>query len=173
MSSSTGLGEVTLRKPKLADGKAIHQLIESCPPLDLNSEYNYYLLSSHFAQTCVVVERKERIVGFLSAYLRPDEVETLFIWQVAVDEQVRGQGIAGLMLSSLLARPECKGVRSLETTVGPSNAASRNLFTSFSRSRGFVLVENQFLDADAFTEGHEPEQLLRIGPLNLAASIKE
>lgn len=166
MSILPAAGEITLRKPKPTDGQAIHRLIQSCPPLDLNSAYSYFLLSSHFAHTCVIAEQSGKIGGYLSAYLRPDALDTLFVWQVAVDASLRGRGIARQMLSSLLLRPECSGIDWLETTVGPSNAASRALFSGYARSKGVALNESEFLAADAFDDqNHEPEFLLRIGPL--------
>lgn len=166
MSPHPAAGEVILRKPNLADGQAIYQLIKNCPPLDLNSAYSYFLLSSHFAHTCVIAEQNGNVGGFLSAYLRPDAPKILFVWQVAVDEPLRGRGVARLMLSSLLTRPECKDARWLETTVGPTNIASRNLFAGYARSQGLDLTEESFLDAEAFgNESHEPEHLLRLGPL--------
>ena len=45
---------VTLAVPAVGDAKAIHALVGSCPPLDLNSTYAYLLLCAHFAETCVI-----------------------------------------------------------------------------------------------------------------------
>jgi L-2,4-diaminobutyric acid acetyltransferase len=166
MTSQPDREEITLRKPTKADGQAIHDLIKNSPPLDLNSTYCYCLLGSHFAHTCVVAEQAGKVCGFFSAYIRPDAQDTLFAWQVVVDPSLRGQGIAGLMLSSLLSRPDCRGIRYLETTVGPSNAASRALFNRMAQSYAAAITETEFLAADAFgTPDHEAENLLRIGPL--------
>jgi L-2,4-diaminobutyric acid acetyltransferase len=169
MPSQPTLGELNLRKPWLNDGQAVHRLIQECPPLDCNSPYCYFLLNSHFAHTCVVAEQGAKIGGFLSAYFRPDAPHTLFVWQVAVHESLRNQGMARLMLDSLLSRPECGHARWLEATVGPSNIASRSLFSGYARSVGAELTESDFLGAEAFGgEQHEPEILLRIGPLDAA-----
>ena len=140
-------------------------LIQACPPLDLNSAYSYFLLCSHFADSCVVAEQQGKLGGFLSAYIRPDNADTLFVWQVAVAEAFRGQGVAKKMLASLLSRTACSNVRFIEATVGPSNLASRALFTSLARAQGIVMEERTFLPAAAFAgQNHEPEQLLRLGP---------
>lgn len=37
---------IVLRPPERKDGAALHDLIASCPPLDLNSRYAYLLLLS-------------------------------------------------------------------------------------------------------------------------------
>lgn len=156
-----------LRLPRLEDGQAVHALIQRCPPLDVNSSYNYFLLCSHFRESCVVAEAKGGLVGFLSAYLVPSRPETLFVWQVAVDASARGQGLAGRMLAELFARPICAGVRYLETTVSPSNLPSRRVFERFAAQRQAPRHEEAFLEAHHFGgEAHEEERLIRIGPWN-------
>lgn len=155
---------IHLRPPILEDGKAVHELIQRCPPLDVNSSYNYFLLCSHFRDTCVVAEANNRIVGFLSAYLIPSSPETLFIWQVAVDEQARGLGLAGRMLDDVVARPACADIRALETTISPSNHSSRRVFERFAEKHQAESREGTFLEASHFgAETHEEERLIRIG----------
>lgn len=156
---------ITLRLPVLEDGKAVHQLIQRCPPLDVNSSYNYFLLCSHFQDTCVVAEMNDRIVGFLSAYLIPSRPDTLFIWQVAVDESARGQGLAGRMLKEVTERPMCSDIHALETTISPSNTSSRRVFQRFAEQHHAKTSEETFLEASHFgAEAHEEECLIRVGP---------
>ncbi len=155
----------TLRDPILEDGKAVHELIQRCPPLDVNSSYNYFLLCSHFRDTCVVAEADDRIIGFLSAYLIPSRPDTLFIWQVAVDEVARGLGLAGRMLEQVTERPACAEVTTLETTISPSNISSRRVFERFAEKHEAKSSEETFLEARHFgAEAHEEERLIRIGP---------
>ncbi len=164
MDIDTG-GGVRLRVPTLADGKAVHALIRSCPPLDLNSSYNYFLLCSHFAETCVVGEREGEIACFLSAYRLPSRPDCLFVWQVAVSDALRGHGMAGKMLEELLSRESCEGVRLIETTVSPSNRASRRVFERFAEQRNAAWHEEIFIGREMFgAEQHEEEVLFRIGP---------
>lgn len=163
---STAAPEVQLRAPRLNDGKAVHELIAASPPLDLNSSYSYFLLCSHFADTCVVAERDGQVAGFLSAYLIPNDMHSLFIWQIAVDASLRGQGMAGRMLEAVLARPACAAVRALQTTVSPSNRASRRVFERFAEQHGLRMEQSVFLhSADFGAENHEQEILFHIGPL--------
>ncbi len=156
---------LTLRTPVLEDGKAVHELIQRCPPLDVNSSYNYFLLCSHFRDTCVVAEAGDRIVGFLSAYIIPSRPDTLFIWQVAVDEEARGLGLAGRMLEQVTERPVCEDITTLETTISPSNTSSRRVFERFADEHQAKSSEETFLEAKHFgAEAHEEERLIRIGP---------
>ncbi|MFA5529476.1 MAG: diaminobutyrate acetyltransferase [Thiohalomonadaceae bacterium] len=155
-----------LRAPRRNDGIAVHRLVGASPPLDLNSAYSYFLLCDHFAETCVVAEQDGALAGFISAYRLPRDASRLFVWQVVVDAKARGQGLAGLMLDALLARPACAGVRYVEATVNPDNAASRRVFTRLAAAHQTGLVEEMFLTAADFGDkAHEAEVLLRVGPL--------
>lgn len=156
-----------LRAPLLRDAAAIHQLIADSPPLDLNSEYLYLLLSEHFSQTCVVAQRGEQIDGFISAYFLPDRPDVLFVWQVAVHERARGRRLGQAMLDHLRQRLCGRSLRYLETTVSPGNRASRGLFAAMARRWGAPMQEQEFFDTALFAaQAHEAEPLLRIGPLD-------
>jgi L-2,4-diaminobutyric acid acetyltransferase len=159
-------GGLVLRRPGPEEGQALHDLIRRSPPLDVNSIYCYHLLARHFRETCVMAEIGGSAAGCITAYLRPDEPATLFVWQVAVLEDFRGHGVAGRMLDMLLERPVCRNVRYLETTVGPSNHASRRCFERLAGKRDGALCTLPFLDEDHFGPAarHEAEVLLRIGP---------
>lgn len=160
-----------LRSPQREDGAAIHALIQASPPLDLNSVYAYLLLCEHHADTCVMAERDGALDGFISAYVPPGRDDTLFVWQVAVHERTRGHGLGGQMLSHLLARPALAGIRYVETTVGPDNQASRRMFAGLARRLGTSVAESPLFPASLFGgQGHEDEELLRIGPFDVSSS---
>ncbi len=159
--------EIQIRKPQANDGYKIHQLIANSPPLDLNSVYSYYLMSNHFSDSCVVAESRDKVVGFLSAYQIPQCPQTLFVWQVVVNQALRGQRIAWRMLETLLQRYQHGELKQVEATVNPSNSASRGLFEHLAITQGTTMQEEIFLEATAFGPGdnHESEILLRV-PLN-------
>lgn len=152
------------RQPTLNDGAAIYELIQECPPLDLNSNYVYLLCCTHFASTCIVVHDGSQLVGFISAYRHPTKKQTLFVWQVAVRQSMRGQSLAYRMLESLLKRPALKDIRFIETTVDPDNTSSRRLFEKLAHSHQARLTELEFFEAEHFV-APQVEPLLRIGPL--------
>lgn len=154
-----------LRKPRTADGPEVHRLIADSPPLDVNSVYCYLLLTTHFQQTCAVAEDDTGLVGFCSGYIKPGAPDTYFLWQVVVHARARGQRLAPRLVHEILGRPEHSAVRFLETTVSPSNEASRGLFASIARSRGAELTEESLFPPELFPgTNHEEERLLRIGP---------
>lgn len=156
---------LNLRKAEPDDGQGVWQLIQRCKPLDENSSYCYLLLCTHFKETCCAAELDGELVGFVSGYLKPDDPKTLFIWQVAVDEKARGLGLGRGMILDILLRDVCKSVTQLETTVSPSNEASRRMFQGVAKRMNADFSEAPyFTSAQLGEEGHEDENLVTIGP---------
>src|SRR5690606_4108344 len=94
--------------------------------------------------------------------------DTLFVWQVAVDASMRGQGLALRMLLALTTRVAKQGVRHLETTISPSNGASQALFKkAFARLGADYSTRTLFSRAEHFAGLHEDEVLYRAGPFSV------
>jgi len=165
-SQSKEAGRLFFRQPNAGDGPAMYALVERCKPLDVNSRYCYLILCEHFSSTCVLAEIDGEVVGMLTAYVLPERRNTLFVWQVAVDERMRGQGLARKLFAHLLRRRNLKNINTIEATVNPSNDASRALFHALARECGCGVVESPLFDASLFgEEGHEAENLIRVGPI--------
>lgn len=166
-----------LRQPTADDGASLHGLVASCPPLDPNSMYCNLLHCTHFAATSVAAVMSdgkggERLVGFISGYLPPQQQDTLFVWQVAVAEEARRQGLGGRMLDALLERPACAGVRFVDTTINPGNAASWGLFESWARKRKMPTQRQPHFESQRHFAGrHDDELLLHMGPLEPVAEM--
>lgn len=157
---------ITLRAPVSEDGAAVYELIAQCPPLDTNSMYCNLLQCSHFSATSVAAELNDELVGFISGYIQPDKPDTLFIWQVAVGEKARGQGLASRMLRDILARSACQEINFIETTITPDNRASWALFESLANKLESELNSSVMFDRQQHFAGqHETEMLVKIGPI--------
>ncbi|KAA0022946.1 diaminobutyrate acetyltransferase [Antrihabitans cavernicola] len=156
-------GGVVLRPPTIADGTQLWQLAKDTKVLDVNSSYSYLLWCRDFSDTSVVAESDGRIVGFVTGFRRQAAPNTLFVWQVAVDESQRGKGVGRAMLDNLLDNLAPQGVSLLETTVSPDNPASIAMFTSLARRRNTSIVKQQLFEADDFPDAHEAEDLYIVG----------
>ena len=60
------------------------QVVHDCGVLDLNSAYLYMLQADHFADTCAVATRGERIVGLATGHCPPTRPGAVFLWQVGI-----------------------------------------------------------------------------------------
>jgi L-2,4-diaminobutyric acid acetyltransferase len=148
------------RSSRLEDGPALWALARS-NGLDENSPYAYLLWSEYFAGTTIVAaDDRDAPVGFPMAFLRPDEAETVFVWQVGVAADHRRRGIAGRLLDELFGRT---GATAMEATVTPSNSASETLFRRFGERHGLPVSVEPLFGEELFPAGHEAEERFRIG----------
>lgn len=162
---------IQLRAPRPTDGAAVWRLISSCTPLDENSMYCNLLQCTHFADTCVLAERGDEVVGWISGYLMPADPRTLFVWQVAVSEAARGAGLGQRVLADLLARGACANVDRVQTTITDDNGASWGLFTRFADRAGAALSQKtQFCRERHFDGAHATERLVTLHLNALAAA---
>ncbi len=161
------LENIVFRSPSLEDGMTAFRLVEKCPPLDMNSSYCNLLQCSHFSNTSVAAEMNGEMVGFISGYVIPDRLDTLFVWQVAVAEQARGLGLASRMLSHIIARPNCAKISYLETSITQDNNASWALFKRLASALSADFQSSGWMDKETHFAGlHDSEALVRIGPFN-------
>lgn len=131
--------------------------------LDRNSPYKYLLFCRDFHQTSAVVRVGGETAGFVTGYQRPG-TDSLFIWQVGVLDRFRKRGLALAMLDELQQRGPHPS-RYVEATVTPGNEGSWRLFHAFADQVGAELEKEPLFGPELFPHDHEPEILVRIGPI--------
>jgi L-2,4-diaminobutyric acid acetyltransferase len=175
--------DLQIDRPVIADGAALWRIARDSKVLDLNSSYSYLLWCRDFAATSAVARDSDGTpIGFVTGYVRPDRPGTLVVWQVAVDADHQGRGLAAALLDGLtrLVGAE-QGLTTVETTITPGNTASERLFTSFAERHGATVEREVLFDADLFPgeqhdmrtlpDPHDPEVLYRIGPLSWPSEL--
>ncbi|WFE68538.1 diaminobutyrate acetyltransferase [Thiomicrospira sp. R3] len=153
---------IIIRPPSLQDGAAITRLVKESQTLDVNSSYLYFLLSDHFSQTCAIAEVDNTAVGFVTAYRLPIDPNVLFVWQVAVDASMRGQGLAMQLLQNLTERDWFTQINKVQCTISPSNQASNALFAKFAQQLDSKVEISDYLTSVHLGNGHEAEPLVSI-----------
>lgn len=158
---------IVFRKPDAKDGKYLWELARASKTLDVNSLYHYLLMCRVFVDTCLVAEKQGRVIGFCTAFIPPGAPDTVFVWQVAVDQQERGQGIGVRILIEIINNLRSLNIKYLDATITPSNTASIKLFTSAAQQLNapFTFKKDFFTAADFGKNVHEPEKLFHIGPI--------
>lgn len=157
--------DISFSNPRAEDGPRVSDLIANCPPLDTNSRYCNLLQCSHFADTCVAAWMDDRLVGFVSGYCPPNQPDTYFVWQIAVDAAARGQNLAQRLLDYALGLPACKHVTQLQTTITDDNEASKRVFQKLADRRSAGIESEPFFTREVHFDGqHDTEFLYTIGP---------
>ena len=169
--SDSGSRQLKLRSPIAEDGASVWRLVGQCPPLDTNSMYCNLLQATHFSQTSVsAITQDDSLLGFVSGYRLPQRPQTLFVWQVAVSELARGQGLAKRMIKHILQRPENSDIDRIETTITESNDASWALFTSLAKDFSANLSKKVMFDKEQHFGGeHDTEMLVIVEPISSIA----
>ncbi|WP_079528370.1 diaminobutyrate acetyltransferase [Halobacillus hunanensis] len=158
--------QLTFEKPTVEDGSAMWELVNNST-LDQNSPYKYIMMCEYFAETCVVAKENDKLVGFVTAFIPPEQSDVVFVWQIGIDSSQRGKGVASKILNELVDREVCNEVRYLEATVTPSNEASQSLFKKLARDHKTTCTITECFPEDLFPgEGHEEELTFRIGPFS-------
>ncbi|MGH8226036.1 MAG: diaminobutyrate acetyltransferase [Gammaproteobacteria bacterium] len=157
--------DIHFRAPRASDGLRIWESVRDDGVLEENSAYCYVLLCSHFAAHGIIAERDGELAGFVTAYRPPSDAEAVFVWQVGVAPAGRGQGLGKTLLKRLIRQPANRDAAYLTATVAPDNEASNRLFAGFARDEDANIETREGYAATLFPAGHEPEPLLRIGPL--------
>ncbi len=162
VAESTG---VKIRVPHASDGPRVWRLVTDTGALDNNSLYSNLLQCSHFAATCALAEMDGEIVAWMSGYMPPNQPDTLFVWQICVADAARGHGLGQELIAAVLARPENAGLRHVECTITPSNAASWSLFHKVADNLNADLKSQpHFLSETHMDWQHESELRVIIGP---------
>ncbi|MFW5926820.1 MAG: diaminobutyrate acetyltransferase [Wenzhouxiangella sp.] len=169
--AATGQAVPVFRKARPEDGAKMYELVREMGGLELNTAYFYVLFCIDFADTCVVAEVDGEMAGFVLGHRPPKRPDTVFVWQVGVAPWMRKQGLARRLLEAFLEQnPDA---RWLEASVTPSNKPSRKLFRSVARDHGVGCNVDTFMLAEHFPDGHEPEELFRIGPFESNSNPKQ
>lgn len=163
--ASSAADGVVIEHPTKADGAPVWRVARDSGTLDLNSSYAYLMWCQDFADTSVVARIDGAVGGFVMAYRKQAEPDVAVVWQVAVDETARGRGLGGRMLDALYDDLVADGVRFLEATITADNTASIALFGSFAERWNAALTRSEHFVAADFPDGHDAEDLYRIGPL--------
>lgn len=150
--------DITIRPTQLSDGSALASLVKASGALDVNSDYLYFLLADHFSETCAIaVDNAQTPVGFVTAYRLPKDPSCLFVWQIAVSHEARGQGLAKKLLHHLSQQAWFDSIQQVVCTISPHNRASNALFESFADSLNARLTTKDYLTNQHLSLAHDPE----------------
>jgi len=153
------------KEPEVDDGAEMFRIAKDSKVLDMNSSYCYLMWSKFFNKTSIIAYEGEKAVGFVSGFIQPESEDTLFIWQIAINSDYRGRGIATKLVTKLLKQLKNEKIRFLEATVTRSNLASSNLFKGIAEKFNTKYDIKKCFSKEHFPdESSEAEFTYRIGP---------
>lgn len=162
--TDTDLDNDLVLEPEVQHGSEMWRIATDSEALDVNSPYAYLVLCRDFRHTSRVALVDGDVAGFITGYIPEERQDTLFVWQIAVDDRHRGRGLASRMLDHLTeSLVESHGISTVETTITDDNRASQRLFESFAeRWDDAELDRDALFTAEQFPDDHSTEFLYTI-----------
>ena len=151
----------TVRQLGENESSVMRALANACPPLDLHTPYTYWVISKFFSDWCFVLEYDKVTVGFLMALCRDN---TVFLWQIGILTEHRGQGCSGLLYQALMDRVESTDRDTVLVTIADGNQSSRSSLESFCRKTELVMERLESVEVTDLVDADfsEIETLYRI-----------
>ena len=131
---------VTFRKLTPDDAESIAALEAKCFAMPWSREDFWRETRNELAEY-VVAEMNEKIIAYAGAWVSFDQAEVM---HVAVEPELRGQGIGTLIFGALIDAVKKRGATSVTLEVRPSNTAAIKLYKNFGlksvgRRKGYYL----------------------------------
>ncbi|WP_040948959.1 GNAT family N-acetyltransferase [Gorillibacterium massiliense] len=132
-----------VRNINKGESSRVLRLVEQCGPyVAPHNLYVYWMLENYYTSTCKVMEHDSELIGFISGMPSVDN-KSLFIWQICVHKEYRNQGIAFLLLDSILQSAREIGYRFMELSISENNNASQSFFEKYARTNQLKTVEKR------------------------------
>ncbi|WP_269915540.1 hypothetical protein [Acinetobacter sp. HY1485] len=158
--------KIIFRLAKPSDAPEIYNIVLNTPGIDNNSLYFYTIWLKEFSASNVVATRNDKIVAFLTAFRKPSDSRTLFLWQLAA---VPRHGIAdlGYKLSEFLIELELKNtkLKCIEATIDIDNQSIFYVLKKITNKYNGKLTKHEFLSQEYLssnTETHHEETLIKV-----------
>ena len=149
------MSPLRIREPRGGDALPIWQAVTATPELDNNSWYCYLLLCTHFADTCAVASDDTGMVGFITGFASGRDSSTWFVWQLWVQPELRGQGVAAKLAEHVVGQ-DASRFRAVQATVDPKNLGSMTFIRELAQRRNATMRVEPYLGAHLFPAAEGP-----------------
>ena len=143
----------TLRNITEADAPVLRYLAKRCYPLDVHTQYIYWVVAKYYGEGGFILEKDGEPVGYL---MTVDARKALFVWQIGILPAHRGKGLSQMLIHETAEYAKSMG-KNLEVTIAEENLASFSAFQRYCERHGMLmekaeLVEVRDLDDPDFQE---------------------
>lgn len=145
---------VIFRNVKEKDIPEIAKIIKNGRPyLGLNGNYTYWMLATLYPEYCFVAETKEKeVIGFVTA-LPVLKKESVFVWQLGVAAEARGQGIGFQLIERVRDYAITQELKGMITSISPKNQASLGTFQKIANKYHMIMEHvSVYKDNEGFLE---------------------
>ena len=124
------------------DASFLQSMATTNPPLDVHTQYTYWVLCTLFAEGCFILFADEKPIGYITSIWND---KTFLIWQIAVLKEERGKGYSQLLINAVFDVAKSKGLN-ISVTISKDNEASYRAFNRYCVDHGIRMYENGQVD---------------------------
>lgn len=106
----------------------IHELIGKLEGLVQHPVHFYNIMIRYFGNTFFVAKEGDKIAGFVWGFISQSDPEVLFLWQIGVTEEYRGNQLSRKLIDSFTQAARDNGCTRIHATVEPENIPSWKMF---------------------------------------------
>ncbi len=122
-----------IRNVNESDCAVMRYLAQQCSPLDIHTQYTYWVNATFFSRSSFILELKGEPIGYIMSV---ENIDTLFIWQIGILPEYRGRGFSFCLISSCFDYAlSCN--KKIQVTIAKDNLASYSSFISACNKKGF------------------------------------
>ena len=134
------MDELILRSMTTDDAESIAAIEAKCFAMPWSRE-DFWRETDNELATYIVAELDGKVVAYAGAWVSFNQAEVM---NVAVEPELRGQGIGTILFGKLIEAVKLRGATSITLEVRPSNAAAIKLYENFGlksvgRRKGYYL----------------------------------
>jgi ribosomal protein S18 acetylase RimI-like enzyme len=127
---------MVLRNFEVSDVPEVRKFVSGCHPLEVHTEFTYWVLASYFSDLCFVAQTDDGIAGFVSAVSNGC---LCYLWQICVGPTHRGGPLGEALIAAVVGEASKVGCKSLQFSIDPANRPSTGLFSRFAAHRGLEM----------------------------------
>lgn len=119
------------------DSSVLHYLAKRCYPLDVHTNYTYWVIAKYYGECSYIIEYNGVPVGYI---ISVDTPSVLFVWQIALLKEHRGNRLSAILIEAVVQCAK-RLSKNLELTIAPDNASSYFSFNNYCLKNQIIFKE--------------------------------
>ncbi len=130
-----------IRNCTVDDVSRVRLFVDQCKPLDLHTTVTYWTLFNYFSNLCFLMLEEEKVIGFVSGVKSSLDKEVVYLWQVGVAKNYRGNNYASLLLDHFFKASKNLDCSKIQVSIAPENEPSYNAFFKYSKEHSYNISQ--------------------------------
>ncbi len=127
---------IKIKSVTAEESALLKHLAAKCPPLDVHTQYTYWVVANFFGEYSFIAYDNEKPIGYIMCIIKDN---TLFVWQIGVLENYRHNNCSSLLIKAAFDKATENKINTIFVTIAKDNVASFRAFNSFCAANGYSI----------------------------------